>query len=60
MPAQASKIQYVLREKDIEKAAEVCGVDVTSLRVFNDKRLLNVEYIRDKLIKHDYKKLFEL
>lgn len=57
MPAQASKIQYVLREKDIEKAAEVCGVDVTSLRVFNDKRLLNVEYIRDKLIKHDYKKL---
>ena len=37
MPKQASKIQYVLREKDIDKVAEVFGVDVASLRMFNDK-----------------------
>lgn len=57
MPKQASKIQYILREKDIEKAAEVFGVDSTSLRTFNDKRMLNVEYLRDQLIKYDYRKL---
>lgn len=57
MPKQASKIQYVLREKDIDKVAEVFGVDVASLRMFNDKRMLNVDYIRDRLIKYDYHKL---
>ncbi len=57
MPAQASKIQYILREKDIEKTAEVFGVDINSVRIFNDKRMLNAEYIRDRLIKHDYHKL---
>lgn len=57
MPKQASKIQFVLREKDIEKAAEVFGVDVVSLRMFNDKRMLNADYIRSRLIKHDYRKL---
>lgn len=57
MPKQASKIQYVLREKDIDKVAEVFGVDVAYLRMFNDKRMLNVDYIRDRLIKYDYHKL---
>lgn len=57
MSMAASKIMYVLREKDIKKASVLFGVDEVSLRVLNEKRLLNAEYIRNCLIRNDFKKL---
>lgn len=53
----ASKILYILREKDIKKASVLFDVDEASLRLMNERRLLNTEYIRECLIKNDFKKL---
>lgn len=55
--AVANRIMYVLREKDIKKASVLFGIDEISLRTLNEKRLLNAEYIRECLIKNDFKKL---
>ena len=59
MAQSAPKIEHILREVDIRKASAIFGVDETSLRLLNDKALLNAEYIRDRLIKHDYTKLID-
>ena len=59
MAQSAPKIEHILREVDIRKASSIFGVDETSLRLLNDKALLNAEYIRDRLIKHDYTKLID-
>lgn len=57
MSMAASKILYILREKDIKKASVLFDVDEASLRLMNERRLLNTEYIRECLIKNDFKKL---
>lgn len=57
MAALVNKVMYVLREKDIKKASVLFDVEEASLRVLNEKRLLNAEYIRERLIKNDFKKL---
>lgn len=54
---EASRILYKLRDKDIQKASVLFGVDEYALKTLNDLALLNSEYIRDKLIKNDYEKL---
>lgn len=57
MSVAASKITYILREKDIKKASVLFNIDEASLRVMNERRILNAEYIRECLIKNDFKKL---
>jgi len=52
-----SSVQYTLRQKDIEKAAELFGYDQAIFKQFNDQRLLNVEYIRALLIRMDFERL---
>lgn len=59
MPLAAPKIEHILREVDVRKASTIFGVDEASLRKLNNKALLNAEFIRDSLIRHDYKKLIE-
>lgn len=54
---QASKIQHVLRDVDIQKASSLFDIDEATLHRLNDQFLLNVEYIREELIKHDWNKL---
>lgn len=55
--SQASKIQHVLRDVDIQKASALFDVDEATLHRLNDQFLLNVEYIREELIKHDWTSL---
>lgn len=52
-----SSVQYTLRQKDIEKAADMFGYDQAIFKQFNDQRLLNVEYIRALLIRMDFERL---
>ena len=52
-----SSVQYILRPKDIEKAAELFGYDQALLKQFNDQRLLNTTYIRALLIRLDFERL---
>lgn len=54
---EAPKINYVLRERDILKASKIFGVEAAQIRVMNDLRLLNVEYMRDVLVRYDYESL---
>ena len=48
------KILRILRDKDIQKASKLLGVDEATLKRMNDLRLLNTDYIRGLLIKNDY------
>lgn len=52
-----SRIDAILREKDIQKAAEIFGLEEATIKKFNDLRLLNVEYIFECLVRYDYQKL---
>ncbi len=52
-----SSVQYTLREKDIEKAAELFGYDQAIFKQFNDQRLLNTVYIRALLIRMDFERM---
>ena len=54
---ESSRIAYKLRDKDIQKASVLFGIDEFVLKNMNDLCLLNAEYIRDRLIRHDYEKL---
>lgn len=53
----ADSVQYTLRPKDIDKASELLQIDRMTLERFNSQRLLNVEYIRNLLIRADYERL---
>lgn len=50
-------IQYTLREKDMQKASIVIGIDEATLRRLNDQGLINTNIIRKMLIKYDYERL---
>lgn len=52
-----SSVQYTLRPKDIEKAAELFGYDQAIFKQFNDQRLLNTVYIRALLIRMDFERM---
>jgi hypothetical protein len=52
-----SSVQYTLRPKDIEKAAELFGYDQAIFKQFNDQRLLNTVYIRSLLIRMDFERM---
>jgi hypothetical protein len=54
---EANRINYKLRDKDIQKASALFGIDELIIRRMNDQCLLNAEYIRDLLIKSDYERL---
>ena len=56
---QANKIQYVLRDVDIQKASAIFGVDEATLQRLNDQFLLNVDYIRDEIIRSDWRQLIK-
>ena len=52
-----SSVQYTLREKDIEKTAELFGYDQAIIKQLNDQRLLNTVYIRSLLIRMDFERM---
>lgn len=52
-----SSVQYTLRPKDIEKAADMFGYDQAIFKQFNDQRLLNTVYIRALLIRMDFERM---
>jgi hypothetical protein len=51
------KSKYTLRPRDIEKAAELYGIDQAVLTQMNDMCLLDTDYIRSALIRTDFEKL---
>lgn len=53
----ADSVQYNLRPKDLDKASELFQIDKAILERMNSQRLLNVEYIRNLLIRADYERL---
>lgn len=53
----ADSIQYTLRPKDLDKASELFQIDKALLERLNSQRLLNVEYIRNILVRADYERL---
>jgi len=53
----ANRILFKLRDKDIQKAGKLFGVDEVILKRLSDLNLLNAEFIRDSLIKSDYERL---
>ncbi len=54
---ESVKITRVLRDDDVKKASAVLGIGEAVLAECNDKCLLNVEYIREILIREDWRKL---
>lgn len=54
---EAERIELILRDKDIKKAANLLGIEEFVLKRLNDQRLLNAPYIRDTLIRSDYERL---
>lgn len=54
---EAERIDRVLRESDIKKASAFFGISESTLNELNDKCLLNVGYIRENLIREDWKRL---
>lgn len=53
----ADTVQQILREKDIEKASDLFGIEIATLQRLNAQRLLNATYIRNLLIRADYERL---
>lgn len=53
----ADSVRFTLLDEQIDKASELFGFDKFTLKRLNDQRLLNVEYIRNVLIKADYERL---
>lgn len=49
--------QYTLREKDIQKASDLLGVEQAILVQMNNRNLLNNDYIRSLIIRADYERL---
>lgn len=49
-----AQIQRILRDKDIQKASKLFGIDEQTLNKMNELYLLDTDYIRAKLIKNDY------
>lgn len=53
----ADTVLFTLRQKDLEKASELFGIEIATLERFNSQRLLNATYIRNLLIRADYERL---
>lgn len=53
----ADTVQFILRQKDLEKASELFGIEIVTLERLNSQRLLNSTYIRNLLIRADYERL---
>lgn len=53
----ADTVQFTLRPKDLEKASDLFGIEISLLERLNAQRLLNATYIRNLLIRADYERL---
>lgn len=53
----ADTVRYTLRPKDLDKASELFQIDKAMMERLNSLRLLNVEYIRNLLVRADYERL---
>lgn len=54
---ESVKITRILRDSDVLKASAVLGIEYSVLAQLNDRALLNTEYIRETLIREDFRKL---
>ena len=52
-----SLLRRVLRDKDLQKLSVIMHLDLATLQHFNDLCLLNYDYIREVLIKNDWRNL---
>ncbi len=52
-----SSVQYILRPKDIKKAASLFELSEEEIAKFNSLKLLNTQYIRLCLMRADYERL---
>lgn len=54
---EAAKITRVLRDIDVKKASAYFGISEAAISELNDRCLINVPYVREILIREDWKKL---
>lgn len=53
----ADTVQRILRQKELEKASDIFGIELSMMERLNSQRLLNATYIRNLLIRADYERL---
>lgn len=53
----ADTVQRILRQRDLEKASDLFGIELAMMERLNSQRLLNATYIRNLLIRADYERL---
>lgn len=53
----ADSVHMILRPKDLQKASDLFGIELSTLERLNAQCLLNAEYIRNVIIRADYERL---